>query len=233
VNRTDELAANLAATRARIAAACASAGRAAEDVVLVAVTKTWPASDVRILADLGIRDVGENRDQEAREKHASCADLPLRWHFVGQLQRNKVSSVAKYADVVHSVDRLSLVDPLGRAATSSSRSILALVQVSLDIGSSAGRGGASPGDVGALADAVASTPGLALGGVMAVASLDEDPDAAFARLADIAASLRQMHPGATVISAGMTGDLDAAIRHGATHVRVGTALLGRRTLPVG
>ncbi|HET6817073.1 MAG TPA: YggS family pyridoxal phosphate-dependent enzyme [Mycobacteriales bacterium] len=233
MSRRDELAANLASTQARIAAACASAGRAAEDVVLVAVTKTWPASDVRLLAELGVRDVGENRDQEAREKHASCADLALRWHFVGQLQRNKVSSVATYADVVHSVDRISLVGALGRAATSHGRSLVALVQVSLDPTPDAGRGGAAPGDVLALAEAISSTPGLELGGVMAVAPLDADADLAFARLADVAAGLRRVHPAATTISAGMTGDLEAAIRHGATHVRVGTALLGRRTPPVG
>ena len=133
MNRRDELAANLQAVRARIDSACRAARRSAEDVVLVAVTKTWPASDVRLLAELGIGDVGENRDQEAREKHAECADLGLRWHFVGQLQRNKVGSVAKYADVVHSIDRLSVVDALGRAVSSAGRSLTALVQVSLDL----------------------------------------------------------------------------------------------------
>jgi pyridoxal phosphate enzyme (YggS family) len=197
------------------------------------VTKTWPAEDVRLLAELGVRDVGENRDQEARDKHARCADLGLRWHFVGQLQRNKVGSVAEYADVVHSIDRPALVSALGRAATASGRTITGLVQVSLDRGPSPGRGGAVPGDVGALADAIAASAGLVLGGVMAVAPPDADAGAAFARLADIAAAVRRSHPEATMISAGMTGDLEAAIENGATHVRVGTALLGRRTLPVG
>jgi len=233
VTRRDELAANLEATRARIAAACKAAGRSGDDVVLVAVTKTWPASDVRLLAELGVSDVGENRDQEARDKHADCADLELRWHFVGQLQRNKVSSVATYADVVHSIDRVSLVAPLGRAAAADGRSILALVQVSLDAVPTAGRGGANQADVLSLADAVAGTPGLVLGGVMAVAPQDDDPDAAFSRLEATAAAVRGAHPGATLISAGMTGDLEAAVRHGATHVRVGTALLGRRTPLVG
>ena len=233
MTRRDELAANLAATRTRIAAACTAAGRAADEVTLVAVTKTWPASDVRLLAELGVEDVGENRDQEAREKHAACADLAVRWHFVGQLQRNKVSSVTKYADVVHSVDRMSLVSSLGRAASEHGRSILALVQVSLDSRPDAGRGGADPADVEALAAAVATTPGLTLGGVMAVAPPDGDPDVAFSRLAGIASSMQRTHPAATVISAGMTGDLEAAVRNGATHVRVGTALLGRRTPLVG
>jgi len=232
MSRREELAANLDATRARIAAACVAAGRPADDVALVAVTKTWPATDVRILAELGVRDVGENRDQEARDKHASCADLDLRWHFVGQLQRNKVSSVATYADVVHSVDRVPLVAALGRAARSRDRALVALVQVSLDT-EAAGRGGVRPDAVGALADAVAGTDGLTLGGVMAVAPLGGDPDEAFGRLEVVAAELRRAHPDAAMVSAGMTDDLEAAVRHGATHVRVGTALLGRRSAPVG
>jgi len=232
VSRRGEIAANLDATRVRIAAACAAAGRSPEDVVLVAVTKTWPAADVRILAELGVRDVGENRDQEAREKHAACSDLDLRWHFVGQLQRNKVSSVVTYADVVHSVDRLPLVAALGRAAQAHNRPLVALVQVSLDA-EPVGRGGVPPDEVAAVADAVGGTAGLSLGGLMAVAPLGGDADAAFARLAVVAAEVRRSHPQADMVSAGMTGDLEAAIRHGATHVRVGTALLGRRSVPVG
>jgi PLP dependent protein len=232
VSRRAEIAANLETTRTRIAAACAAAGRSPDDVVLVAVTKTWPVADVRILADLGVRDVGENRDQEARDKHAGCADLDLRWHFVGQLQRNKVSSVVTYSDVVHSVDRLPLVAALGRAAQSRDRSLVALVQVSLDT-ATAGRGGVQPDEVAAMADAVAATAGLTLGGLMAVAPLGADADEAFGRLAVLAAGLRRSHPQAGMVSAGMTGDLEAAIRHGATHVRVGTALLGRRSAPVG
>jgi PLP dependent protein len=232
VSRREELAANLEATRTRIAAACAAAGRPPDEVVLVAVTKTWPAADVRLLAELGVRDIGENRDQEARDKHAGCADLDLRWHFVGQLQRNKVGSVASYADVVHSVDRLPLVPALGRAAQAHGRSLIALVQVSLDP-EATGRGGVLPSHVEAVADAVAGTPGLRLGGVMAVAPLGDDADEAFGRLAVVAADLRRSHPQAGMVSAGMTGDLEAAIRHGATHVRVGTALLGRRSVLVG
>jgi PLP dependent protein len=236
VSRRAELADNLVATRERIAAACSEAGRAPDEVVLVAVTKTWPAADIRLLAELGVRDVGENRDQEARSKHADCADLGLRWHFVGQLQRNKARSVAEYADVVHSVDRTALVAALGHGAQAAHRSLVALVQVSLDAdaGSDApGRGGVAPGRVLELADAVATTPGLVLGGLMAVAPLGADPDEAFARLAEVSAVVRHSHPDATMVSAGMTADLEAAIRHGATHVRVGTALLGRRSAPVG
>ena len=230
MSRRDEIADNLSGVRERIAAACAAAGRDAESVTLVAVTKTFPSSDVRLLADLGVTDVGENRDQEARGKHGECADLDLRWHFVGRLQRNKARSVASYADVVHSVDTVELATTLDREAARAGRRVLALVQVSLDADPS--RGGASGATVGRVCATVAACPNLRLGGVMAVAPQGVDADAAFADLAAVSADVRSTYPEATVISAGMSGDLDAAIRHGATHVRIGTALLGRRGAPV-
>ena len=226
LDRRDELAASLADVRARIAAAAHAAGRDPAAVTLVAVTKTWPADDVRLLAELGVADIGENRDQEAAPKHEACRDLPLRWHFVGQLQRNKAASVASYADVVHSVDRLELVRALDRHARSHGRRLTLLVQVALD--ETAGRAGVEPAEVPTVADAIAASGALELGGVMAVAPLGEDPDAAFARLARTATVLRAAHPTATIVSAGMSADLEAAIRHGATHVRIGTALLGPR-----
>ncbi|GAA3418915.1 YggS family pyridoxal phosphate-dependent enzyme [Streptosporangium vulgare] len=224
--RRDEIAAGLARVEAQIAEACRAAGRHREELTLIAVSKTYPASDVRILAELGITDVGENRDQEASAKARECAGLGLRWHFVGQLQTNKVRSVAGYADVVHSVDRPRLVTALSREALGAGRSITCLVQVALD--GDPGRGGARPEDVEALADAVAGAEGLELGGVMAVAPLGEEAGEAFARLREIARSVRKAHPGAGVISAGMSGDMSQAIANGATHLRVGTALLGRR-----
>lgn len=231
--RRDEIADALRVVRARIDDACSVIGRDPDGVTLVAVTKTFPASDVRVLADLGVTDIAENRDQEARAKHAECAELPLRWHFVGQLQRNKVRSVASYADVVHSVDRLSLVTALSTAATSSGREVTALVQIGLDAGDDSERGGV-PADLALdLADAVALAPGLKLGGVMAVAPLGGDVDAAFATLARAAERIRDQHPSAVIVSAGMSGDLEQAIHHGATHVRIGTALLGHRAAPVG
>jgi uncharacterized pyridoxal phosphate-containing UPF0001 family protein len=186
---------------------------------------------VRLLAGLGLTDIGENRDAEAAGKAAECADLGLTWHFVGQLQTNKCRSVAGYADVVHSVDRPHLVRVLARAARSAQRLITCLVQVSLndaDSGLVAPRGGARPDQVTAIADQVTAEEGLRLGGVMAVAPLDVPPLDAFLRLADVAAQVRAAHRGATVISAGMTADLEEAIQAGATHVRVGTALLGAR-----
>jgi len=230
--RRAEIAENLAAVEDRIAAACSAAGRDRSEVTLIAVTKTFPATDVGHLAALGVRDVGENRDQDAAGKVAECrrAGVPdLRWHFVGQLQRNKAGSVATYAQVVHSVDRSRLVTALDRAAESAGRRLVALVQVDLRAEPvDDGRGGAAPDDVAALADEVAATGRLDLGGVMAVAPADEDPAAAFARLAQVAARLRRDHPAAAVVSAGMSGDLEAAVEHGATHLRVGTALLGSR-----
>ncbi|GAB7037851.1 MULTISPECIES: YggS family pyridoxal phosphate-dependent enzyme [Catenuloplanes] len=224
--RRDEIAGNLAAVRARIDAACAAAGRDPADVTLIAVTKTYPASDVAHLAALGVTDVGENRDQEAAPK-AAAVTAPVRWHYIGQLQRNKARSVARYADVVHSVDSERLVEALATAAgRQRDTPIEALVQVNLD--GEPHRGGAVGADVDRVADAIAARPELTLRGVMAVAPQDWEPAAAFARLAEVAARMRAAHPGADLVSAGMSGDLEAAIAHGATHVRVGGALLGMR-----
>jgi pyridoxal phosphate enzyme (YggS family) len=224
--RLDELAANLAEVRGRIAAACAEAGRRPDEIRLIAVTKTFPVSDIMLLSRLGITDVGENRDSEAAPKAAACAGLPLRWHFIGQLQVNKAASVAGYADLVHSVDRPRLVTALGRRAAAAGRVIGCLVQVSLD--GREGRGGALPEQVPALADAVAAEEALELAGVMAVAPLGQPARPAYARLRDIAETVRSAHPRARAISAGMSGDLGEAIAEGATHVRIGTALLGGR-----
>ena len=223
-DRAAELAAALAALEQRLGFACAAAGRARDEVVLVAVTKTHPASDVEVLRDLGVRDFGENRDQEARDKATAVPDV--RWHFVGAVQTNKARSVARYADVVHSVDRPALVDALSAGAQRAERTLDVLLQVSMD--GDPARGGALPEQVPALATHAAAAPGLRLAGVMAVAPLGADPAAAFDVLAQVSERLRTAHPGAAVISAGMTGDLEVAIEKGATHVRVGTALLGRR-----
>jgi PLP dependent protein len=226
--RADVLAANLDVVRRRIAAACAEAGRPEDDVSLVVVTKFFPASDVRLLADLGVTDVGENRHQEAAEKAAECADLGLRWHFIGGLQSNKAAAVAAYADVVESVDRAKLVGPLARGAHSRGHDVDVLLQVSLDPSGADHRSGAAPGELAELARRVEEAGMLRLRGLMAVAPLGEEPDVAFARLADVRESFVRDHPEATTLSAGMSGDLEAAVRHGATHVRVGSAVLGER-----
>lgn len=225
MSRAEEIAAGLAGVRARVAAACAAAGRDPGAVTLVAVSKTFPAQDVRLAAALGAQNFGENRDQEARAKAVALADLDLRWHFVGRLQRNKCRSVARYADVVHSLDRPELIDALDAGAASAGRRITALVQVSLD--GEPGRGGAAGDDVPRLADRIAGCGHLRLGGLMAVAPRGGDP-AAFCRLAELAATLRTTHPDARTISAGMSGDLEDAVRAGATLVRVGTAVFGGR-----
>jgi uncharacterized pyridoxal phosphate-containing UPF0001 family protein len=246
-DRRGELSEHLGQVRARIATACVAAGRPADDVTLIAVTKTFPATDVALLAGLGVADFGENRDQEAAPKATEVAALGSRprWHFVGQLQVNKSASVVRYADVVHSVDRVRLVRALGSHATSAGRTITCLIQVDLfepdqqqaldqaraETGAGAGvggRGGALPVAVPGLAEMIAGTEGLVLGGVMAVAPLGTPPGPAFRRLRDIAETVRAAHPSAMMISAGMSGDLDEAIAGGATHVRVGTALLGGR-----
>jgi len=224
MTRAHEIAVALAALEQRLSRACAQAGRARGEVVLVAVTKTHPLSDVETLAALGVHDVGENRDQEAAPKALARPDL--RWHFVGALQSNKAASVASYASVVHSVDRASLVRALGAGALRAGRQVDVLLQVSLD--GDPARAGAVIADVPALAEATAGTDGLRLAGVMTVAPLGADPARAFAELAEVAARLRSEHPQALSISAGMSGDLEQAIAAGATYVRVGTALLGRR-----
>jgi pyridoxal phosphate enzyme (YggS family) len=224
--RREELAARLADVRGRIAKACEVAGRDAGAITLIAVTKTRPASDVRLLSELGLRDVGENRDAEAAPKAAQCSDLHLTWHFIGQLQTNKCASVVRYASVVHSVDRARLVHALGRAARRAERVLDCLIEVSLD--GDPARGGTPAGEVPALAEVLEAESGLVLRGVMAIAPLGVAPAAAFARLLDSASAVRAVRPSATVISAGMSGDFEAAVEAGATHLRIGTALLGDR-----
>ncbi|MFC4787338.1 YggS family pyridoxal phosphate-dependent enzyme [Nocardioides sp. MAHUQ-72] len=228
MSRRAELAANLATVRRRIEGACAEAGRDPAGVRLVVVTKFFPASDVRLLAELGVTDVGENRHQEARDKAAECADLPLDWHFIGGLQSNKAAAVAAYSHVVESVDRVKLVAPLAKGAHERARPLDVLLQVSLDPPGREGRSGAAPGDLDAIAQAVEQAPSLRLRGLMAVAPLGEDPGAAFGRLAGIRQDFLAGHPGADWLSAGMSGDLEEGVRAGATHVRVGSAILGSR-----
>ncbi|MFI9053192.1 YggS family pyridoxal phosphate-dependent enzyme [Streptomyces anulatus] len=235
-DRKAELAANLAQVEERIASSCAAAGREREEVTLIVVTKTYPASDVRILHELGVRHVAENRDQDAAPKATACADLSLTWHFVGQLQTNKVRSVTSYADIVQSVDRTKLVTALSAAAVRGERELGCLIQVALDAesGERGERGGVAPDGVEELAAAIGAAPGLRLDGLMTVAPLAGEyagrQRAAFDRLMEISSRLRAGHPAANMVSAGMSGDLEDAVAAGATHVRVGTAVLGVRPL---
>jgi pyridoxal phosphate enzyme (YggS family) len=227
--RRAEIAANHAAVQARIGAACVAAGRHRADVHLVAVTKTFPLTDVEHLAGIGQRDFAESREQEAAPKARARPDLA--WHFVGSIQGNQARAIGTWADVVHSYDRSGLAAGLARGADEAGRPAPdVLVQVSLD--GDPARGGLAPAEVGPAADAAAAA-GLPVRGVMAVAPLGTDPARAFARLREVAEVLRATHEGAVWISAGMSGDLEAAIAEGATHVRIGAALLGRRPAPSG
>ena len=228
--RAEEIAANLGAVRARIEAACARAGRDVDDLTLTVVTKHFPASDIRVLHRLGVRHLGENRHQEAQQKAAETTDLDVTWHFVGSLQTNKAPAVASYADVVESVDRPRLVSALTRGAAGRQERLVCLVQVNLDLDGErlSGRGGAAPADVVALAEQVAASEGLTLRGVMAVAPRDADPRPAFDALVELAQRVRSVDPAATWVSAGMSGDLEAAVEAGATHLRIGSAVLGER-----
>ncbi|MFQ6393874.1 YggS family pyridoxal phosphate-dependent enzyme [Nocardia sp. KC 131] len=233
--RIAELAENLAGLNKRIGAACHAVGRDPASVRLLPVTKFFPASDVAILHRLGCRDFGESREQEATAKVAELGELEdVRWHMIGRLQRNKARVVSRWAYAVHSVDSERLAMALDTAARSAldagerTDPVRVLVQVSLD--KDPGRGGVAPEELAALADRVAGSEGLRLAGLMAIAPLDDDPAAAFGRLATVRARLLLDHPDARELSAGMSGDLESAIEHGSSCVRVGTALMGARPI---
>lgn len=233
VARLEELSANLQQVQERIDAACMAAGRPREEVHLIVVTKFFPGEDIQALCRLGVTDIGESRDQEASAKVAALPPevrARLHVHFIGQLQSNKAASLVAYVDTVHSVDRLKLIHSLDRAAVAAGRDIGVLVQVGLVADSAAvsGRGGIPPDGVSELANGVAAAQRLRLRGLMAVAPLGGDPQEAYARLAIVARDVRADHPGATWISAGMSADLEAAVANGATHLRVGSAILGSR-----
>jgi pyridoxal phosphate enzyme (YggS family) len=234
MSRRDELAAGLESTEQRIAIACEAAGRDRSELTLIVVTKTYPASDVELLAELGVTDVGENRHPEAdlklQELRAMEADhvvtLP-RCHFLGALQTNKAGAVARYAHMVHSVDRIKLANSLSRGAEAAGRTLSCLVQVDFD-SSNPGRSGVVPSGIPKLASAIAASDHLSLGGLMTIAPLGEDPVPHFDHLARLSQELRQDHPDASIISAGMSGDFEAAIAAGATHLRIGRSILGER-----
>lgn len=216
------LADRLASVDERIADAARAAGRDPAELTRIVVTKFHPAALVRELHSLGVRDVGENRHQEASAKAGELTDLDLTWHFVGQLQSNKALAVRRYASTVHSVDRDSLVDALA-----GEEPLGAFLELNLT--DDPGRGGVSPDDAERLAERVAGTAGLELLGVMAVAPLGADPRPAFARVREVSDRIRSIVPGATAISAGMSDDFAEAIAEGATHLRIGTAITGKRS----
>ncbi|WP_017202840.1 YggS family pyridoxal phosphate-dependent enzyme [Microbacterium algeriense] len=221
-----DLAARLSAIDERIADAARAAGRSPAEITRIVVTKFHPASLVRDLHALGVREVGENRQQELSAKVAELRELDLRWHFIGQGQTNKAGAIRRSADVVHSVDRERFADALHRAGADGDDVLDVLVQVNLT--EDPARGGVAPSEAAALAEHVLALPSLRLRGVMAVAPLEEKPAAAFARLRVVSESVRSLEPDATWISAGMTGDFVEAIAIGATHLRIGSAITGPR-----
>ena len=214
------LAERLASVTSEVADAVRAADRDPADVTTIVVTKFHPASLVRELFELGVRDVGENRHQDAAPKAAELAALPLTWHFIGQLQSKKARAVLEYSRILHSVDRPSLVDALAGAEVD------AFVQLNLT--DDPGRGGVQPGELEAFVERVLAASTIRLRGLMAVAPLAEEPRAAFARVREASERLRTLAPDATALSMGMSGDFREAVLEGATHLRIGTAITGNR-----
>ncbi|UNK72121.1 YggS family pyridoxal phosphate-dependent enzyme [Microbacterium sp. H1-D42] len=219
------LAARLSAIDEQIADAARRSERDPGEITRIVVTKFHPAELVRELHQLGVTDVGENRQQELTAKREAVPDLDLRWHFIGQAQSNKAGAIRRASDFVHSVDRVRIADGLHRAGGDGSV-LDVLVQVNLT--DDAARGGTAAAEAERLAEHILGLDSLRLRGVMAVAPLDEEPAAAFARLRSVADGIRALAPDATWISAGMTGDFVEAIDAGATHLRIGSAITGPR-----
>jgi pyridoxal phosphate enzyme (YggS family) len=227
-NRLSEIQSNLEIIQSRIESACTVAGRDISEITLIAVTKTYPAGDVDLLKQLGIENVGENRDQEASAKKLEVKS-EFKWHFIGQLQSNKAKSVVNYADLIHSVDRWSLAKEIQKSAQGKDKVQQVLIQVDLDqSGPDPTRGGIWPAELRELAQLINQASHLELMGLMSVAPLGEKPELAFARLKEIRVDFLKENPGAQILSAGMSDDLESAILHGATHLRIGSALLGER-----
>jgi pyridoxal phosphate enzyme (YggS family) len=227
--RRAEIASGLDDVRRRIATAAERVGRDPADITLVVVTKTWPVSDIVLLRELGVRDIGENRHQEAERKAHELAGLDITWHFIGQVQSNKAARIAGYADLVHSVDSAKVVRRLQNGAHERGHPVDCFVQIDLDPADQhAGRGGLRTDTIGQVATEIEQSGQLRLVGVMGVAPLGQDPKPAYEKLARISHEIRVGHPDARLISAGMSGDFETAVAAGATHVRVGSAVLGER-----
>jgi pyridoxal phosphate enzyme (YggS family) len=223
------LAERLADAQQRIAAAASAVGRERESIKLIVVTKNHPAQLVLDLLELGARDFGENRDQEAAPKAAevrSVSGIEHRWHFIGQLQSNKVKSVVSYANSIHSLDRPSLLESLAKATVN--RAVPLDVFIQLNLTEDEGRGGIQPANLLNFADQVLTHPGLNLVGVMGVAALDNQLDRDFGAIRAASEALQRLKPEAGQISAGMSEDFETAIAYGATHLRIGSAITGKR-----
>jgi pyridoxal phosphate enzyme (YggS family) len=224
MNRTSEITANLNAVKAKIASAALKAGRDADEITLIVVTKTFPVSDLEILYSLGVREFGENRDQEAVEK---VAQLPsdINWNFQGGIQSNKLKSITTWAGCIHSVDKLKYAQIISEQNTGKPKEIF--IQVSLDQPPES-RGGVDPEKLIDLASELTKLPGISLKGLMAVAPLDLPEEQAFLKLNEIQANFVAVFKDAKYLSAGMSGDYEMAISYGATHLRIGSSILGNR-----
>lgn len=235
--RHNEISQNLAAVEREICLAVEKSNRERSEITLIVVTKNFPASDVVHLYDLGIRNFGENRDQEAKAKVEEFKNYVAddaknekesKWHFQGQLQRNKLRSIATWADFIHSFDQERYLLPLQQLSIELEKPISLLLQLSLDLPIRPDRGGVAPEELIELGEKVKGHSGLKLQGLMAVAPLDVAPELAFNALKTISGTFLRAFPDATWISAGMSGDFAAAIAAGATHLRVGSSILGSR-----
>lgn len=223
-SRRDEIAQNLVEVQGKITESVKKAQRSFSEITLIAVTKTFPSSDVQILYDLGIRDFGENRDSEGAAKARA---IPAKWHFQGQLQGNKLKSICSWSSAIHSLDSIKHLAVISKVLE---HPLEIFIQVNLDL--ALHRGGATASALNALADAILESPKLSLSGLMAVLPLGPPPEASFTQLALIYKAFKANYPMANSLSAGMSSDYEMAIAYGATHLRIGSSILGSRT-PLG
>jgi pyridoxal phosphate enzyme (YggS family) len=223
--RIDDVSHSLVQVEERINRACSLAGRIRDEITLVAVTKTYPASDVQILQGLGINNFGENRDAEGVEKSSL---IKAHWHYQGEVQSKKIGSLSRWADTVHSLDDLSHIEKFDRALGAlDDKSLQVFIQVSLD--GDPTRSGLQPSDLMQVCEAVTASQHLQLMGVMTVPPVEADPEKSFAEVAVIAEGVTRNFPEAKYLSAGMSGDFEVAIAYGATHIRIGSQILGSRS----
>jgi pyridoxal phosphate enzyme (YggS family) len=225
MSRKDQILSNLELVKERITSAAQATGRAPSEITLIAVTKTFPVSDLEILHELGVRNFGENRDQEAAPK-VGVLPADITWHFQGGIQSNKLKSISNWASVIHSVDKFKYAQMISQFSVGKTKEIF--IQVSLDTLPQS-REGVDPADLMQLAEQIMSLPNLEVKGLMAVAPLDQPTEQAFVRLQQIQQKFIQLYPAASSLSSGMSGDYELAISLGATHVRIGSSILGNRS----
>ena len=225
MSRKDQILSNLESVKEKISTAAQAAGRAPSEITLIAVTKTFPVSDLEILYELGVRNFGENRDQEAAPK-VGALPADITWHFQGGIQSNKLKSISNWASVIHSVDKFKYAQMISQFSVGKTKEIF--IQVSLDTLPQS-REGVDPADLMQLAEQIMSLPNLEVKGLMAVAPLDQPTEQAFVRLQQIQQKFIQLYPAASSLSSGMSGDYELAISLGATHVRIGSSILGNRS----